>query len=352
MNHYWAFYQDLILNLTDGIFLVGTDTTITLWNRGAELITGYSADEALGRKCSEIFACESFSGRVLCSICPFVKQSLQSGVVTKLAPVFIRNKSGQRIQTVTNSYPEVGQNHYVTGAIQVFMYNVEATQHKEKMKSLIRRAFIDSVTGLYNKSYMQGKLEQFMEEYKKTGEGFGLVFINVLQMNRINLAYGESGGDKVLKELTAALVKVAEAEDILGRWHGANFLMIIGTDKKSVLFMYENRIKNAIADLTFSVAEKLVEVKVSVGGTLVRSYDSLYSVLSRAECSVIKEAEEEVEEAAPPVKVQAEEKPAEEAQEMKEPEAVLDEWEKEDPWAEELKEKTAAKVKNILTKDK
>lgn len=293
MDPYWSFYQDLFLHLTDGIFFVGEDRRLTLWNRGAEMITGYGADTVLGRTCSEVFACEDFAGYSLCSACPFVKPSVNRGVTTKLLPVFIKNKSGQRLQVLANSYPKMEKPLAVTGAILVFYYNVEAVQNKEKMKQLIRRAFLDSVTGLYNKSYMQGKLEQFMDHYKTTGQNFALIFINVLQLNRINTSYGENGGDAVLQKLSSILSKLVEEHDVLGRWHGANFLLITPASKKSALFMYENRIRNTISELKFPIAEKLVDIKVTVAGTMVRSYDSLYSALSRAECSAMKEPEGE-----------------------------------------------------------
>ena len=44
-------FRDLVENFHDGIYFVDCDRTITYWNRGAEELTGYSADEVLGRRC-------------------------------------------------------------------------------------------------------------------------------------------------------------------------------------------------------------------------------------------------------------------------------------------------------------
>jgi len=43
----------LLDNLHDGVYFVDCERRITYWNRGAERITGYSADEVVGSRCSD-----------------------------------------------------------------------------------------------------------------------------------------------------------------------------------------------------------------------------------------------------------------------------------------------------------
>jgi len=46
-----ALYRNLLDNLFDGIYFVDRKRTITYWNRAAETITGFSADEVVGTQC-------------------------------------------------------------------------------------------------------------------------------------------------------------------------------------------------------------------------------------------------------------------------------------------------------------
>ncbi len=47
------FYKEIIDNLYDGVYFVDRDRVITYWNKGAERITGYSAEQTIGRACRD-----------------------------------------------------------------------------------------------------------------------------------------------------------------------------------------------------------------------------------------------------------------------------------------------------------
>jgi len=47
------FYQDLLDQISDGVYFVNLDRNITYWNGGAERITGYGAQEVLGHSCAD-----------------------------------------------------------------------------------------------------------------------------------------------------------------------------------------------------------------------------------------------------------------------------------------------------------
>src|ERR1017187_5447325 len=48
-----GFYRQILDSLADGVYFVDTERRITYWNRGAEAISGYSAQDVLGRSCSD-----------------------------------------------------------------------------------------------------------------------------------------------------------------------------------------------------------------------------------------------------------------------------------------------------------
>ena len=56
----------LLTNTADGVCAVTSDGKITLWNRAAEKILGYSAREVIGRPCCEVFAGQDSAGNRLC----------------------------------------------------------------------------------------------------------------------------------------------------------------------------------------------------------------------------------------------------------------------------------------------
>ena len=66
------FYKKLLDNLYDGVYFVDKDRKITYWNKGAERITGYAADEVVGKHCFDNILMHTDNGREsLCQgICP------------------------------------------------------------------------------------------------------------------------------------------------------------------------------------------------------------------------------------------------------------------------------------------
>ncbi|MGO8878686.1 MAG: PAS domain S-box protein [Desulfomonilaceae bacterium] len=62
-----ASFSDIVDNLYDRLYVVDRNRIITYWNKAAELISGFSADEVLGRPCSDNVlthevACHNFGG--------------------------------------------------------------------------------------------------------------------------------------------------------------------------------------------------------------------------------------------------------------------------------------------------
>lgn len=52
-NYPGAVYIDLLEQVSDGVYFINTGRRITYWNSGAARITGYTAEEVLGRRCSD-----------------------------------------------------------------------------------------------------------------------------------------------------------------------------------------------------------------------------------------------------------------------------------------------------------
>ncbi len=70
MNTTDDFHKTLLDNLYDGVYFVDRDRRITYWNKGAERITGYAAQEVEGKRCADsILMHVDDKGNVLCTGC-------------------------------------------------------------------------------------------------------------------------------------------------------------------------------------------------------------------------------------------------------------------------------------------
>jgi PAS domain S-box-containing protein len=122
--------------IADGVYTVDTDCRITSWNRGAETITGWTAEEAVGKPCSEILAHLNADGTPRCQTdeCPF-RIVRASG--TPMAPIDVRerHRDGKRGSSSLATAPLIDETGQAQGAVLVFR---DASRERELIESVQR----------------------------------------------------------------------------------------------------------------------------------------------------------------------------------------------------------------------
>lgn len=141
-SHAGTALESVLDSIFDGVYIVDPTRTIIFWNRGAEEITGYRAEEVEGRKCFDsILDHIDENGNLLCKgKCPLLK-ALASGehVREKIYPL---HKSGRRFPVMTHVAPIRDDDGQIIAAIEVFR---DITEHEEfrilqeKFKKIIKR---------------------------------------------------------------------------------------------------------------------------------------------------------------------------------------------------------------------
>lgn len=134
--------RDMMNFIYDGVYVVDTNRNIVFWNKGAERITGYSADEVMGKCCKDnILNHLDENGTLVCKKdCPLVKAiNGDRAVESKLYPL---HKSGRRIPVSTHIGPVKSEEGRIVGAIEVFR-DISAEENlrimDEKFRKLIRQ---------------------------------------------------------------------------------------------------------------------------------------------------------------------------------------------------------------------
>ncbi len=108
-------YFPLILDVLDqGVFTVDKSTAITSFNRAAERITGYSAAEVVGRRCSEIFR------TLMCETgCP-LRQSILTREPNKQKGIYIQSRGGRYVPLSVATAPLLTQDGELLGGVEIF----------------------------------------------------------------------------------------------------------------------------------------------------------------------------------------------------------------------------------------
>ncbi len=119
-------YKELLDNVEVGIYFVDRERTIVYWNKGAELITGYSSSDVLNRRCADnILVHVDEEGNSLCTrICPLACTLVDGN--ERSTDVYLHHKKGQRVSVTVNIIPITDAEGKIIGAVETFRDNSTA----------------------------------------------------------------------------------------------------------------------------------------------------------------------------------------------------------------------------------
>ncbi len=148
-----------------------------------------------------------------------------------------------------------------------FLKNSYQTYHHiEHLKSLSDLAHIDDVTGLFNQRKLIKDLEKCMASYHSRGEVFSLLFIDIDHFKSVNDGFGHLAGTYLLKCLGLTLKKTMRKSDLLYRYGGDEFVMLLPKIDGALAKKVARRILKKIKEETYQLENgKRYKLSVSIG---------------------------------------------------------------------------------------
>ena len=134
----------------------------------------------------------------------------------------------------------------------------------------------DSLTGVYKKSYFDKRIKKVIYNH----EDAIVVVIDLDDFKAVNDTYGHQAGDDVLKEFTTVIKENTRSDDVLARWGGEEFLLLLQhTSVENALKKVES-MRKLISEYTFSHIGRLT---ASFGVAWKEEDDDLHTLLQRSD---------------------------------------------------------------------
>ena len=115
------------------------------------------------------------------------------------------------------SFPE----EHLAGQIGLSIANI---RRREALRS---QSIIDALTGLFNRRYLEEILEREVRRATRSEQSVGVMMLDLDHFKNFNDTYGHEAGDAVLREAAAFLKRSVRAEDIVCRYGGEEFVIIL-----------------------------------------------------------------------------------------------------------------------------
>ncbi len=282
MNYELCYCGDLLNDLYEGVYFVDKDRGITFWNQGAERITGFSAQEMLGRFCYDnLLNHVDAQGTQLCMDgCP-LHETLHDGV-PRQAQVYLHHKNGQRVRVDVKIRPLFIDGE-VIGATEVFSSAELSDCSEISLQEMERLALFDQLTQLPNRRYIDTFVDNQLRDFQSLGIPFGVLMLDLDFFKDINDTYGHSAGDAVLKMVASTFQSAMRKNDFIGRWGGEEFVAVLRGVTHLELRMIAEKVCRIVAQSGLTRGKDCLRVTVSIGATMAQTTDNGYTLIQRAD---------------------------------------------------------------------
>ncbi len=233
-------------------------------NAAAERLTGWSAEQAIGRDIREIVPLvREKDDQPLSS--PF-QRVYGGGESLSPCELMLLRADGGRVAITETAAPILDARGHVTGAVVVMR---DMSRERELIRRATHQARHDALTGLHNRYAFEGDIRRAIDAAAE-GEGRHVVcFIDLDRFKKINDSCGHAAGDQLLRQVAQLLKSGIRKEDVLARIGGDEFgILLRHCDLDQARATAEN-LRRKLADFRLIWDGEHFSVGLSIGLALI-----------------------------------------------------------------------------------
>ena|GEM_PF-435365 len=163
---------------------------------------------------------------------------------------------------------------------RIIGFNTDINKQKKIEAHLKELATIDELTGVANRTKVKELLDREVDRARRYRNPLSLIYFDIDHFKQVNDTYGHKAGDNVLIKITQLIQKELRKTDILARWGGEEFLIVIPETSLHNGVVLANKLREIIEEFEFDQASK---VTCSFGVTQFTLHDDIDKFIERAD---------------------------------------------------------------------
>ncbi|HEX4128895.1 MAG TPA: diguanylate cyclase [Pirellulales bacterium] len=243
------FHQKLLDNMYDAVVFIDSSRRITLWNRGAERLTGISGASVYQRMWSpSLLRTRDERGRLIKDEeCP-IAHALDSGVQW-LRRLTIRGRAMRDIAVDAHAAPVVSPEGGTQG-LTLLLHDVSPEiSLEERCQNLHELATKDPLTQVANRAEFDRVLGLFVTAHLESKRPCSLIMSDIDRFKQVNDKYGHQAGDQVIQSFARVLQNSCRPGDLVARYGGEEFAMLCADCDNSSAASRAEEIRSAFAQI-------------------------------------------------------------------------------------------------------
>ncbi len=249
----WELIIESLDRLSEGITIIDSNDKLVLYNMRAAEYLGIADDINVGLSLNELISDKAKSGKV--DPGSLLMQQLDASHENK-PQFFEREVDGDRILSVrANPIPGGG----------VITLYTDITERKAFERRLIEMATRDELTGLVNRREFFTLAHHEEERAKREGHIVSVMMVDADFFKKINDTYGHAAGDDVLRDLADNCRKIFRKTDVVGRYGGEEFSVILPGAENDMAKVIAERLRKAVEKSVVKSDKGDITYTVSIG---------------------------------------------------------------------------------------
>ena len=158
---------------------------------------------------------------------------------------------------------------------------------KSRIRALSDR---DELTSLYNMRAFARLAEQEHEMSSRVERTYSVLMVDIEHLKIVNDTYGHEAGSRAVKLVAEALLRLTRSTDVVARYGGDEFIVLLGGANKEIADEVAQRIRNVVFSTTLEVDVKMVRIKANVGAAAFpENGNNLQAVMAAADRAMYKD---------------------------------------------------------------
>jgi diguanylate cyclase (GGDEF)-like protein/putative nucleotidyltransferase with HDIG domain len=281
-----VFQERLLDNMHDAVIFVDANRQITLWNRGAERLTGIDAANAIQRVFNaELIHLRNERGEIcdgeLCPTSTALRTGLQSA-----QRFIIRGRNARDLMVDAQSIPVVGDDTTPRGVAIVLHDASGQVSLEERCLSLQQKATRDPLTQLSNRAEFDRFLALFVGVHLERRAPCSLIIADIDRFKQINDNYGHQAGDEAIKSFAHLFKTQCKPGDLAARYGGEEFVLLCANCNNAEAASRAEKLRQLFSELPQREMASIC-ITASFGVTEIQPGDTPETMLRRADRALL-----------------------------------------------------------------
>lgn len=163
------------------------------------------------------------------------------------------------------------------------LYILSFSDISSTMKDFIdlgQKAVHDPLTGAYNRAFLESNYDRIIQKIGYHQKALCVMMLDIDYFKKINDTYGHNRGDDVLKYFVKVLNKSIHDEDILIRWGGEEFIILLAVESNEQALKIAEHLRHMIETAYF---EEVDQITCSIGVTLLNDGENMMQTIKHAD---------------------------------------------------------------------